>query len=102
MSLNRSLFTASRCVLLLVIASSPPLVNGINGIEERRDKQVTSTPGTPPFAPCRLLMTVTADWPALFSGSCGRWSALLVVIHSFWQAEPRMHRLLPNRVAGRR
>src|SRR5580693_4815413 len=33
---------------------------------------------------------------------CDRWSGLLVVIHPFRQAEPRMHRLLPDRVAGRR
>src|SRR6202030_2170601 len=33
---------------------------------------------------------------------CDRWSGLLVVIYPFRQAEPRMHRLLPDRVAGRR
>ena len=33
---------------------------------------------------------------------CDRWSGLLVVIHPFREAEPRVHRLLPDRVAGRR
>jgi hypothetical protein len=32
---------------------------------------------------------------------CGRRSTLLVVIHSFRQAEPSVHPLLPDRVAGR-
>jgi hypothetical protein len=33
---------------------------------------------------------------------CDRWSGLLVVIHPFREAEPWVHRLLPDRVAGRR
>ena len=33
---------------------------------------------------------------------CDRWSGLLVVIHLFREPEPWVHRLLPDRVAGRR
>jgi hypothetical protein len=34
--------------------------------------------------------------------NCDRWSTLPVVLQMRRQAKPRMHRLLPNRVAGRR
>jgi hypothetical protein len=39
---------------------------------------------------------------SFFSGSCSRWSALPVMVDPRRQAEPRIHRLLPDRVAGRR
>src|SRR5215469_8496402 len=43
--------------------------------------------------------SLDADWALL---SCSRWSALLMVVHAWRHAEPRMHRFLKDRVAGRR
>ena len=34
-------------------------------------------------------------------GLCGRWSALSMMVHARRQAEPGVHRRLPDRVAGR-
>src|SRR5437588_12739210 len=38
----------------------------------------------------------------MFRALCARWSALLMVLNGRRQAEPGIHRLLPDRIAGRR